>query len=143
MFKLYSSDFTHMLKWVTCLNVNVKHVGVGEIIYCDELTIEEIHFLKSKKVEVKRVLPSINELNLRFSSEVAAFCANFKSSYKSYSSFQWDNSDRSISIVARFEKSPLLILQEKEKEYILPNYGEDLEEIVTSNWGYIKHKIPS
>ena len=126
-----------MLKWVTCLNVNFQHIG--EIIYCDELTIEEIHFLKNKKVKVTRVLPSINELNLRFSSEVAAFCANFKSSYKSYSSFQWDNSDRSITIVARFEKSPLLILQGK--EYILPNYGEDLEEIVTSNWGYIKHKI--
>ena len=140
-FKLTSSDFCHMFKWVT-YEINPRFLKIeGEIIY-SELTVEQIEFFKSKQIKVTKVLPSISKLREQFTNEVDVFCANFNLDYQGYKSIHWDNSDKSITIVARFEKYPKLIIQKEYKEYTLPNYGEDLEEIVTANWGYIRNKVP-
>lgn len=142
MFKLTSSDFCHMFKWVTH-EFNPRFLEIeGEVILIEKLTSEQIKFFKSKQIKVTKVLASVKELEIKWTKEIAAFCADFHLDYKGYTSFYWDNSDKSISVIARFEKSPKLIIHKGYKEYTLPNYGEDLEEIVAANWGYIKHKVP-
>lgn len=90
-------------------------------------------------MSTKLVLPSVSELREQFTNEVAAFCATFTETEYSSSYRRWVNSDQ-VKITARFEKSPVLYVNGSRIE--LPNYGEDLEEIVLANWGFIKHKVP-
>lgn len=90
-------------------------------------------------MSTKLVLPSVSELNLKFAREVTAFCSTFTETEYSPSYGRWVNSDQ-VKITARLEKSPVLYVNGSRIE--LPNYGEDLEEIVAANWGFIKHKVP-
>lgn len=89
-------------------------------------------------MSTKLVLPSVSELKQKLDAEVAAFCSTFTETEYSYSYGRWVSV--SVKITARFEKSPVLYINGNRIE--LPNYGEDLEEIVAANWGFIKHKVP-
>ena len=89
----------------------------------------------------KLVLPSVKELREKLDAEVSAFCTDFTQDKQwSYAwKFRWTSPN--YIVIARFEKQPILYICNI--RHVLPNYVEDLEEIVSSNWWYIKNKIPA
>lgn len=92
----------------------------------------------------KLVLPSVSELKEKLDAEVSMFCAHFELEIYTHSYGRWVANIQGckIEVVAGFEKSPVMRLNDGDVKLTLPNYGESIEEVIEANWGFIKGKFP-
>lgn len=139
MFKLTSSDFCHMFKWVT-FYFNPKFLKIkGEVIYCPELTAEQKEFLKNKQIKVTKVLPNVSSLT----PETFTSLFYWDDKNLNPNKLIWHSKDENMSIVQEREGETELRLHTEGKSCLLPCEGANLYSIVFLNWEYIKDEISS
>ena len=86
----------------------------------------------------KLVLPSLEEIRQEQEEEISLFCSYFELEIYNHSYGRWVANFQgcNIQVIAAFEKSPKIIIGDI--ELTLPHYGEELEEIVSNNWGMLR-----